>query len=323
MYIELHARSAFSFLEGASLPEELATACAEWGMKAVALLDRDGVYGAPRFYLAAQKASVGAHIGAEITSVKGWRYPLLVSSRLGYQNLCRLITKMKLRAPKGEGGIFSSELAEYSAGLICLTGGAEGPLAHALQGGGMDGGSACVQQLCELFGRQNVYVELQRHFCREEEARNQAAVAIARKLGLSLLATNGVCYALPQRREVMDVFTAIRHHRTLATAGRLLACNSERHLKPPAEMEKLFCDLPEALANTQELSSRLQFSLKDLGYQFPNYPVPDGRSQIHFLRERTYEGMIHRYGSGDERAQCQIDHPRNPWQSICRHDSVL
>ncbi len=308
MYTELHTRSAFSFLEGASLPEELATVCAEWGMQAMALLDRDGVYGAPRFYLAAQKASIGAHIGAEISAVEGWRYPLLVSSRLGYQNLCRLITKMKLRAAKGEGGVLSSELAEYSAGLICLTGGAEGPLAHALQRGGTDEGSACVQQLCELFGRQDVYVELQRHYCREEEARNQAAVAIARKLGLPLLATNGVCYGLPQRREVMDVFTAIRHHRTLATAGRLLARNSERYLKPPAEMEKLFCDLPEALANTHELSSRLQFSLKNLGYQFPNYPVPGGQSQVHFLRERAYEGMIRRYGSGDERAQRQIDH---------------
>ena len=308
MYTELHARSAFSFLEGASLPEELAAASAEWGMPAMALLDRDGVYGAPRFYLAAQKASIHAHIGSEITSAQGWRYPLLVASRRGYQNLCRLITKMKLRASKGEGSISSAELAEYSAGLICLTGGDEGPLAHSLERGGREEGIACVQQLCELFGRQNVYVELQRHFCREEEARNQTAVAIARKLGLPLLATNGVCYALPQRREVMDVFTGIRHHRTLATAGRLLAVNSERHLKPPAEMKQLFIDLPEAIANTQELSARLEFSLKDLGYRFPDYPVPAGQSQIHFLRERTYQGMLSRYGSGNDRAQLQIEH---------------
>ncbi|HEV2421865.1 MAG TPA: error-prone DNA polymerase [Candidatus Acidoferrales bacterium] len=308
MYTELHARSAFSFLEGASLPEELAAMCAESGMPAMALLDRDGVYGAPRFYLAAQKASIHAHIGTEITSTQGWRYPLLVVSGLGYQNLCRLITKMKLRGPKGEGRISSLELAEYSAGLICLTGGGEGPLAHSLAHGGMDEGIACVQQLRELFGRQNVYVELQRHFCRKEEARNQAAVAIAHKFGLPLLATNGVCYALPQRREVMDVFTAIRNHRTLATAGRLLAVNSERHLKPPAEMERLFADLPEAIANTQELSSRLEFSLKDLGYRFPDYPVPAGQSQIHFLRQRTQEGMLFRYGSGNDKAQRQIEH---------------
>src|SRR5579863_4329840 len=306
MYTELHARSAFSFLEGASLPEELAALCAERGMGAMALLDRDGVYGAPRFYLAAQKLSIQAHIGAEITSAEGWRYPLLVESRSGYQNLCQLITKMKLRAAKGKGHVLPAELAEHSAGLICLTGGAEGPLAYALAHGGMENGLACVQQLCELLGRRNVYVELQRHFCREEEARNQAALTIAQKCGLPLLATNGVSHALPQSREVLDVFTCIRHHRTLETAGRLLALNSERHLKSPAEMDQLFADLPEAIANTQELSSRLNFSLKDLGYKFPDYPVPDGKSQIHFLRQRAYEGMLSRYGPDDEKARLQI-----------------
>ena len=136
MYVELHARSAFSFLEGASLPEELAAVCAEYGMPAMALLDRDGVYGAPRLHLAAKKISFRAHAGAEVTSEEGWRYPLLVESREGYQNLCRLITRMKLRARKGEGHVLPEELAERSAGLICLTGGEEGPLAHALARGG-------------------------------------------------------------------------------------------------------------------------------------------------------------------------------------------
>src|SRR6266851_1732007 len=132
MYTELHARSAFSFLEGASSPEEMAAACARQGMHAMAVLDRDGVYGAPRFYLAAKKSSVKAHIGAEVTSAFGWRYPLLVESREGYQNLCRLITRMKLRARKGEGHVEREEIAELREGLICLTGGEEGPLAAAL-----------------------------------------------------------------------------------------------------------------------------------------------------------------------------------------------
>jgi error-prone DNA polymerase len=307
MYTELHARSAFSFLEGASLPEELATVCAEHGMPAMALLDRDGVYGAPRFYLAAKKIPIRAHIGAEVTSTGGWRYPLLVASRQGYQNLCRLITKMKLRAPKGKGSISIPEVAERTDGLICLTGGAEGPLAHALAQGGIENGITCVRQLCDLFGRKNVYMELQRHLCREEESRNQAAVGIAKELGLPLLATNGVFHALPGRRETLDVFTCIRHHKTLANAGRLLALNSERHLKSPAKMKRLFSDLPEAIANTQELSSRLQFSLDDLGYKFPIYPVPNGESQIHFLRERSREGLISRYGPGNERARLQIE----------------
>jgi error-prone DNA polymerase len=307
MYTELHARSAFSFLEGASVPEEMAAACKAHGMPAMAVLDRDGVYGAPRFYLAAKKLPVKAHIGAEVTSAFGWRYPLLVKSREGYQNLCRLITRMKLRAHKGEGHVEREELAGLHAGLICLTGGEEGPLAAALASGGVAQGAECVRQLCDLFGRKNVYVELQRHYCREEEARNQAAVEIARKLSLPLLATNGVCHALPEERELLDVFTCIRHHHVLATAGRLLSRNSERHLKSPAEMERLFADLPEAIANTQELSSRLEFTLKDLGYEFPKYPTPQGCSQMQFLRERAYEGMRERYGSEHEKARKQID----------------
>ena len=306
-YIELHARSAFSFLEGASLPEELAGVCAELEIPAMALLDRDGVYGAPRFHLAAEKISLRAHIGAEVTSADGWRYPLLVESRAGYQNLCHLITSMKLRARKGEGFVSTEEVAEKSVGLICLTGGEEGPLAHVLAHGGIACGIEYVEQLCEIFGRHNVYVELQRHFHREEESRNQAAAEIARKLHLPLLATNGVSHAQAPSREVLDVFTCIRHHRTLATAGRLLARNSERHLKSSTEMSRLFADLPEAIANTQALSSRLQFTLNDLGYQFPKYPVPQGESQMSFLRHRTHEGMLQRYGADDARACSQVE----------------
>src|SRR5580692_1901266 len=292
MYIELHARSAFSFLEGASIPEEMVEACVERGMGAMAVLDRDGVYGAPRFYHAAIKKGIRAHIGAEVTTPEGWRFPLLVESREGYQNLCRAITLMKLRDKKCEGSLAAGGLDWYAKGLVCLTGGEEGPLACALAKGGIRLATQAVERLCESFGRNSVYVELQRHYCREEEARNQAAIEIARKLSLPLLATNGVCHALPHQREVLDVFTCLRNHRNLNTAGRLLARNSERYLKSPAEMERLFSDLPEAIANTQALSSRLKFTLKDLGYQFPKYPAPEGQSQMQFLRERTCEGMI-------------------------------
>ncbi len=182
-----------------------------------------------------------------------FRLPLLVSSRLGYQNLCRLITRMKLHSKKGEGAVHHEELEEYRAGMVCLTGGDEGPLATALARGGMEEARRSVECLAGIFGRDNVYVELQRHFHREQEARNRAAIEIARTLQLPLLASNGVCYATPPERELCDVFTAIRNHCTLATAGRLLAHNSERHLKSPRQMQQLFADLPEALANTVEL----------------------------------------------------------------------
>jgi error-prone DNA polymerase len=229
-------------------------------------------------------------------AINSFRLPLLVSSRSGYQNLCRLITCMKLRSKKGEGAVRKDELQEHTEGLICLTGGDDGPLAMALAHGGLDAARQCLEQLVFIFGHSNVYVELQRHFYRDQEARNHIAISLSRSLKFPLLATNDVRYAREQERELCDVFTALGHHCTLATAGRLLSRNSERHLKSPQEMASLFADLPEAIANTMELSSRLQFTLEDLGYQFPKYPVPEGESMMSFLRERTREGFQQRYG---------------------------
>ncbi len=353
MYIELHSRSAFSFLEGSSLPESLIARCAELNMPAMALLDRDGVYGAPRFYMAAKKAGIKAHIGAEVKCdfspqrhrgieknergnkfqkiPKGrisrpnkidqesvspcpcgeFRVPLLASSRAGYQNLCRLITQMKLRAQKEEGAVLEEELEQYSEGLICLIGGDDGPLTQSLKDCGIEQARRSVKRLIHIFGRENVYVELQRHLRREQEVRNRCAIGIARSLRLPLLATNGVRYATKDDREICDVFTAIRNHCTLNTAGRLLARNSECHVKSPEEMKALFADLPEAIANTVELSSRLEFTLEHLGYEFPKYPVPEGESMMSFLRERAREGFQSRYAraSSDlkDRARRQME----------------
>ena len=292
MYVELHARSAFSFLRGASLPEELAARCAELGMAAMALLDRDGVYGAPRFHSAAKKAGIRAHIGAEVTCTDGSVYPLLARNRAGYQNLCRLITRMKLRARKGEGAATPEELAEHAAGIICLSNHLD---------------RQRLQWLLAAFGAGNVYAELQRHLDREQEARNQALVEVARSLRLPLLATNGVCHARAREREILDVLTSVRNKVTLESAGRLLACNSERRLKSPEEMARLFADLPEALANTRELSARLEFTLADLGYEFPRYPVPPGETMASFLRKRTEEGARLRYRPYHGQAQRQIE----------------
>ena len=288
VYVELHARSAFSFLEGACVPEDLAGACASLNMPAMALLDRNGVYGAPRFHMAAKKAGVRAHIGSEITCTNGHTYPLLAASREGYRNLCRLVTRMKLRAPKGEGAATLDELAEFSRGLICLT-------AHP------------DERLLDIYGKHALCAELQRHHNREEEAHNQATIDRARRLGIPLVATNNPAYAVPAQRELLDVFTSIRHKVTLATAGRLLEPNSERHVKPPAEMARLFADLPEAIANTREISARLDFTLADLGYEFPRYPVPEGETQMSLLRTLAGEGARRRYRPYHERARQQIE----------------
>ena len=331
-YVELHAASAFSFLEAASPPEGLIERAAELEIPAIALLDHNGVYGVARFHTSGRRKNVRAHIGAEISVSSfgtrlmppDWlphqyknepaRLPLLCASRIGYQNLCQLITQFKMReSTKGEGAATSDDLSQYSDGLICLTGGDEGPLAAALAHGGEAAGREGVEQLIRIFGRTNVYVELQRHREREEESRNQAAIRIARSLNLPVIATNGVRYATAYDREIQDLFTAIRHHVQLDNAGRLLALNNQRHLKTAREMAALFGDVPGAIENTIALSSRLRFELDDLGYEFPRYPVPHGETMDSFLRKRVAEGIERRYGLKKdrklyERAKWQVEH---------------
>ncbi|MGB9148008.1 MAG: error-prone DNA polymerase, partial [Acidobacteriaceae bacterium] len=236
------------------------------------------------------------------------------TSRAGYQNLCQLITQFKMREKnKAEGAATRDDLEQYAGGLICLTGGDEGPLAAALASGGEAAGRAVVEDLVRLFGRENVCVELQRHQEREEEARNQAALRIARSLRLPVVATNGVRYARAAGREILDLFTVIRHHVDLDHAGRLLALNSQRALRSAAEMQALFRDIPGAVAATTEISQRLRFQLADLGYEFPRYPVPGGETMDSFLRKRVNEGVRLRYGVKSDcnllaRARKQVDH---------------
>jgi len=306
MYAEMHARSAFSFLEGGSLPEGLAVRAAELDIPALALLDRDSLSGAVRFHLAAKKLGIRAHIGAEVSVVEGGYFPLLAENRAGYRNLCRLLTKVKLRAGrKGEGKATWGDLAEHAEGLICLTGDENGPLARSLSKGQ---GRACLKKLVETFGKKGVYVELARHFDREEEARNQAALELSREFRVPLLAVNGVKYATPPEREIFDALTCVRHKIKIQDAGKLLSANSERHLKSGQEIARLFTDLPQATRGAADLSSRLDFTLSDLGYEFPRYPVPTGDSMGSFLRKRVDDGARQRYRPFTAKARRQIEH---------------
>jgi error-prone DNA polymerase len=320
-YVELHAASAFSFLEGASQPEQLIERALALELPAVALLDRNGVYGSARFYSSAQRNGICAHTGAEVAvsefgrrlTPPAWlphqhvaepaRLPLLCESQEGYQNLCQLITQVKMREiSKSEGAATFNDLQQYASGLVCLTGGDEGPLAAALKGGGEEAGRKTVERLISIFGRENVYVELQRHQERDEEWRNQLALRVAISMKVPVIATNGVRYAKPKDREILDVFTAIRNRTNLDQAGRLLSLNNQRYLRPAREMCVLFRDVPGATENTVYLSSRLNFELSDLGYEFPTYPVPDGDTMASFLRKRVVEGVQRRYGSKNNTA---------------------
>ncbi len=320
-YVELHARSAFSFLEGASLPESLIAAGAERGMPAMALLDRHGVYGAPRFHMAAKAAQNQSPRRSGNQHCRRRKLSAAGRNRAGYQNLCRLITTAKLRTPKKTAATATlAELQSHAEGLICLTGDENGPLAHALANGGIPAARKLLQQIVAIFngnsnnnsknandGHENVYVELQRHGDRFQEARNQAAISLAHELHLPLLATNGVCYATPAERQIADVFTCLKNKRRLDTAGRLLAQNSQRYVRSAEEMAQLFADLPEAIANTVELSSRLEFSLEKLGYEFPRYPVPDGETMDSFLHKRTWDGARCRYRPVSARVRTQLE----------------
>ena len=284
MFIELHAQSAFSFLEGAEHPEVFAAEAARLDMPAVALIDRDGVYGAARLARAAAHAGVKPIVGSEITLVDGARLPLLVEDREGYQNLCRLITRMKLGAAKGAAATALDDLEPYAPGLVCLTGGARGPLALRLAAGDGAGARQVLARLVAIFGRSNCFVEVQRHFVREQEEILQGLVTLARAARLPLVASNQPLFARPEGRPLADVFTCIREKTDLDRAGRRLLTNGERWLKGGGEMLQLFRDLPDALANTGELALRLAFTLKDLGYRFPEFPLPPGQTPLGYLR---------------------------------------
>src|SRR5216110_199148 len=327
-YIELHACSAFSFLRGGSFPEQLAEAAAELEMPAMALLDRNGVYGAQRFSVAAREHNVRPIVGCELSMEDGSILPVLVENRTGYKNLCELLTQSHLRSEKGKCTVHLDELLQFAHGLVALFGsgsaGASPTVSRAsrdtssgLFGGGAEkcrGGARAPQTiadrarfLIDSFRRENVFVELQRHFIRGEERVNRELIDLARTNRLPLVATNGVQYASPYGREVLDVFACIREHTHLDAAGKLLTQNAERHLKSDREMRAIFADLPEALENTSRLAERLTFSLENIGYEFPEYPVPAGHSMETFLRTIVWFGAQQRYAAISPKVKRQIE----------------
>jgi error-prone DNA polymerase len=306
MYAELHARSAFNFLRGASQPEHLAEIAASLGLGALALHDRDGVYGAPRFHARAKELGLKPIIGCEVTLDDGSILPVIVLTRTGYQNLCRLLTTGRLRGTKAASSVTWLELAAHAEGLAALTGDEEGALHRLIMGEDTRATMTYLHRLTGAFGPDNVYIEIQRHYLRGERILNERLAALAAESGLPLLATNGVCHAMPGGRQALDVLTCIRHHTTLDLAGTLLSPNHHRHLKNAAAMEELFADLPQAIANTSRLAVRVEFSLQNLGYDFPTYHGLDDRGMAALLREQTYIGARSRFPSLDDKVRAQL-----------------
>ncbi len=310
MFVELHAQSAFSFLEGAEQPETFVAEASRRGLPALALVDRDGLYGVARFHQAAVRAGLKPLVGSELTLGDGSRLPLLVEDEEGYRNLCRLITRMKLGAPKGKAVATLEDLATHVNGLVCLTGGAHGPLARRLAAGDGKAAQAWLDRLVAIFGRSSCFVEVQRHFDRVQECQLEALVALARRARVPLVATNQPLYARRGGRAVADVFTCIREKTDLDHAGTRLGLNAERGLRDGPTMAQVFRDLPDAVHQSGELALRLGFTLKDLGYRFPEYPLPPGETPQAHLRRLVDHGVRQRYGRGSlaERARRQVTH---------------
>ena len=314
MYIELHASSAFSFLDGTSSPETLVECAAALDYPALGLLDRDGVYGIPRFHRAAVAAGIKPIIGSELSiringchsgkigkseQVLAWKLPVLVETQEGYKNLCRLITHMKLGTAKGQGALSLEDFEGRTSGLVALVG-------RQVLRGDRHGVGGLIGRLVGIFGQKNVCLEVQRHLLRDEEHDNQALLAMASAYHVPIVATNGVRFARESDRPLYDVVTCIRHKTTLARAGNRLIRNAERYFKSSAVMEQLFSDVPSAVRATHELSERLNYTMKDLEYGFPDYPVPSGETVESFLCKMTEVGARERYRSYDERVQKQI-----------------
>jgi error-prone DNA polymerase len=283
VYAEMVCRSNFSFLRGASHPEELIQAAAELGLPAVALADGDGLYGAVKAHLAARDAGIKYLLASELTLLDGPPVVLYAQDASGYAKLCRLISKSRMLHPKGEAGLPWRELAEDNQGLLALL--------------PFPGPAEQVAPLAEAFP-ERFYVGVSRSLSSGDEARVAQSRALSRALGAPLCAHNDVHTHHRSRQPLQDVLTAIRHKTTLGQLGTRRLPNAERTLKGPEEMARLFADCPEALERTLELASRCNATLDGLRYHFSEQDLPLGQTTSSWLRELTYQGLQVRYPGG-------------------------
>ena len=318
-YAVLWCKSNFSFLEGASHPDELVEQAHALGVQALALTDRDGVHGAVRAHVKARELGVSLIVGAEVTigtedttatataaaaatdtaapGIPGGTPPptstcvLLATNRTGYANLCRLITAGRLRRPKGESCVSWSEVCARADGLVALLGGDRSVLIRD------EDPRAIIVPMREAFG-DRLYVMVSRHR-RAEEVRQEARVRRhAERAGLPLVAATEVLYHVPARRDLQDVLTCIGRRVTLATAGRLTRPNAEHDLKAPEAMAALFADEPALVERTREVASRCTFTLSEIRYRYPADRLPDGKTSTAWLRELTLRGARERFSGG-------------------------
>src|SRR5882672_2899856 len=305
MYIELHCHSAFSFLDGASLPEQLALTASQLGYPALALTDHNGLYGSMAFAQEAKQLGLQAITGAELTLLDGSHVTLLAETPEGYANLCRLITEAHLgRADRRDPRLDFASLEARHAGLIVLSGCRNGLLPGVLRRDGPAAARRFAERCRAVFGKENFVVELQRNYVRGDLALTRALKALADDVHLGVVATGNVHYHKRERHRLHDVLVAIRHRTTLDGSHDVRHENSEFFLRPREEVEALFHDCPDAVANSLALAERCRgFDLtRDLGYRFPDFhgaeraPAPQALAELcrARLEERYPAGSLHR-----------------------------
>ncbi|OGQ78729.1 MAG: error-prone DNA polymerase [Deltaproteobacteria bacterium RIFCSPLOWO2_12_FULL_60_19] len=289
-YVPLWCKSNFSFLEGASHPDELVDEAHRQGLDALALADRDGVYGIVRAHVRAREVGLRLITGSQITVDDGSVIVLLAQDRSGYANLCRLITIGRLRSPKGESAVTWDEVCRHAPGLIALLGGDRSLLVAE------EDSKKVAGDLRDAFG-DKLYAMIARHRRDEEVAQEKRLREKAGRYGLSLVAATEALYHAPSRRPLQDILTAIRHGVGVSSAGRRLKPNAEHDLKHPFVFTTLFSDDPAAVARTVEIAERCVFSLDEIRYRYPSERLPDGTTSAQWLRRLTLEGARRRYGN--------------------------
>ncbi len=317
-YVELHCHSNFSFLDGASHPEELIEQAARLGYPALALTDHNGFYGIVRFSQAAREHGVRAIFGAEITIEDNHHLVLLVKNGTGYANLSHLLSVAQLANKKAEAKVTYRSLASHVDGLIALSGCQLGEVPSLLLqervSSALDPVSAALEaakRYRELFGDGNFFLELQHHNLPSQEKLCRQLVALGKQIGIPVVATNNVHYATPNDRKIQDVLTCIKNHTTLDQADPYLYPNAERYLKTPRQMKLRFSFCPEAISNTLVIAARCDYSLESLKTSLPDFPVPVGETINSYLRRLTYEGAKRRYRELTEVVIRQLEHELN------------
>ncbi len=309
MYVELHCHSAFSFLDGASLPEQLVLEAQALGYPALALTDHNGLYGSMAFAQAAKQMGLQAITGAELTLLDGSHITLLAETPQGYANLCRLITETHLgREDRRDPRLDFAALERRHEGLILLSGCRGGLLPHVLATEGFTAARHFAERCRATFGRERFFVELQRNAVRGDRDLTRALCDIADAAGLSVVATGDVHYHARARHRLHDTLVAIRHRSTLDGSHAVRRPNSEFYLRPPEEAALLFRDRPDALANTVVLAERCRaFDItEDLGYTFPDFRGADRATAPQALADLCRARLDELYPAGaDLRAEAE------------------